>query len=547
MSNVWNAPSGNPRPPERVLDEERGLRHVRRVLEQPDVAGHQRRRGEPDDLPEREVPRHHREHRTERLVPHVRARSRRPHPRRPARRRASRPRAARRSDNPSRTSAPRRGPRRSSCPSRSSSRGRSRRSRPRARRPPRSSSRARSSKVVAPVLRRSGRGPGDAFVDLRVGQRLERLLDLAGRRIRRRNRHDDLVPPPGAPIGAAAGRQRCQDGRVSASPTSSPFASSPFVRAIEPITESDDEIRAALAEAEVPPLLPALAYLTGDLSLLRDDLRPDPILLAMPQGGLTEAQHAEARELALDDARPRSATAAAGPRRRPSGRPSCCRSWSSRSAAAPTWRRTSRSSKRSSRSAAKTAARPRWRKAEVAPDADFAVVDHRRGDVGAARRAPPAAGRASPFVDLREERRRRRHLAREHAIPAAGSTTRTTTTATRSRSATTGRCTSRPRTCCSTTSAAAPTRSGSASTSGSAPRSRRPTWSDADRRWTVARARTPTAARKTIDAERGHQRGRPAQPAAVPRHRRAATRSRARPSTPPAGTTTSTCAASASR
>ena len=37
----------------------------------------------------------------------------------------------------------------------------------------------------------------------------------------------------------------------------------------------------------MPPLLPALAYLTGDLSLLRDDLRPDPLLLAMPQGGLT--------------------------------------------------------------------------------------------------------------------------------------------------------------------------------------------------------------------------------------------------------------------
>ena len=59
--------------------------------------------------------------------------------------------------------------------------------------------------------------------------------------------------------------------------TNSPFTSSPFVGEIEPIVESDDEIRAALAEAEMPPLLPALAYLTGDLSLLRDGLRPDPI------------------------------------------------------------------------------------------------------------------------------------------------------------------------------------------------------------------------------------------------------------------------------
>ena len=65
------------------------------------------------------------------------------------------------------------------------------------------------------------------------------------------------------------------------------------------ITASDDELRAILAEAEIPPLLPALAYLTGDLSLLRDELRPDPLALGMPQGGLSEAQQAEARELAL--------------------------------------------------------------------------------------------------------------------------------------------------------------------------------------------------------------------------------------------------------
>jgi 4-hydroxyacetophenone monooxygenase len=75
---------------------------------------------------------------------------------------------------------------------------------------------------------------------------------------------------------------------------------SPFVGAVEPITETDEEIRRALDDAEVPPLLPALAYLTGDLSLLRDDLRPDPMLIAMPQGGLTDEQLATARQLALD-------------------------------------------------------------------------------------------------------------------------------------------------------------------------------------------------------------------------------------------------------
>ncbi len=66
------------------------------------------------------------------------------------------------------------------------------------------------------------------------------------------------------------------------------------------ITATDDELRAVLAEAEVPPLLPALAYATGDLSLLRDDLRPDPMLIGLPQGGMSAAQQATARALAFD-------------------------------------------------------------------------------------------------------------------------------------------------------------------------------------------------------------------------------------------------------
>src|SRR3954451_10049536 len=78
------------------------------------------------------------------------------------------------------------------------------------------------------------------------------------------------------------------------------FTSSPFVGSIEPITESDAEIRTAVEAAEIPPLLPALAYLTGDMSLLRADLRPDPLMISMPQGGLTEAQLATARDLAVD-------------------------------------------------------------------------------------------------------------------------------------------------------------------------------------------------------------------------------------------------------
>ncbi|MEZ5251950.1 MAG: NAD(P)/FAD-dependent oxidoreductase [Ilumatobacteraceae bacterium] len=75
---------------------------------------------------------------------------------------------------------------------------------------------------------------------------------------------------------------------------------SPFLHGVVPITESDEEIREALEAAELPPLLPALAYLTGDLSLLRPHLRPDPLMMSMPQGGLTDDQQAEVRAIALD-------------------------------------------------------------------------------------------------------------------------------------------------------------------------------------------------------------------------------------------------------
>src|SRR5262245_31444832 len=75
---------------------------------------------------------------------------------------------------------------------------------------------------------------------------------------------------------------------------------SPFVSDVSPITETDEELRRILQDAEVAPLLPALAYLTGDLSLLRPELRPDPLMLVLPQSGLDDAQQATARELALE-------------------------------------------------------------------------------------------------------------------------------------------------------------------------------------------------------------------------------------------------------
>jgi 4-hydroxyacetophenone monooxygenase len=73
-----------------------------------------------------------------------------------------------------------------------------------------------------------------------------------------------------------------------------------LAKPVQPIDADDDHIRRALEFADLPALLPALAHITGDLSLLRDDLRIDPALMMEDQGGLTEAQQQEIRDLAFD-------------------------------------------------------------------------------------------------------------------------------------------------------------------------------------------------------------------------------------------------------
>ncbi len=64
--------------------------------------------------------------------------------------------------------------------------------------------------------------------------------------------------------------------------------------------ELDTTIREAVDCAEVVALLPAVAQLTGDLALLRDELRPDPERLLEPEAGLTPEQQADARKLAAE-------------------------------------------------------------------------------------------------------------------------------------------------------------------------------------------------------------------------------------------------------
>src|SRR5688500_12899515 len=65
-----------------------------------------------------------------------------------------------------------------------------------------------------------------------------------------------------------------------------------------PITDDDATIRAALEDVEVVPLLVAVAGVTGDRSILREHLRPDPLLWLQPDAGMTPEQMAEACDLA---------------------------------------------------------------------------------------------------------------------------------------------------------------------------------------------------------------------------------------------------------
>jgi 4-hydroxyacetophenone monooxygenase len=68
----------------------------------------------------------------------------------------------------------------------------------------------------------------------------------------------------------------------------------------ERITADDDAIRKALDDAFLPALIPALAHVSGDMSLLRNDIRPTGMMPGIPQGGLSDKQQALAKEVAFD-------------------------------------------------------------------------------------------------------------------------------------------------------------------------------------------------------------------------------------------------------
>ena len=70
----------------------------------------------------------------------------------------------------------------------------------------------------------------------------------------------------------------------------------------EPFHQGEARLRQILLDAELPSLLPALAQITGDMSLIAPELRPTMRLTAAgvdPQGGMSPEAQERARELAL--------------------------------------------------------------------------------------------------------------------------------------------------------------------------------------------------------------------------------------------------------
>ena len=71
----------------------------------------------------------------------------------------------------------------------------------------------------------------------------------------------------------------------------------------EPVTDDDHAIRAALQDAHVPSLMLALVHLTGDLGIIRGDIRPSGDFFSTmgdPQCGITAEHQAHVRDRAVE-------------------------------------------------------------------------------------------------------------------------------------------------------------------------------------------------------------------------------------------------------
>src|SRR5262249_19175155 len=67
-----------------------------------------------------------------------------------------------------------------------------------------------------------------------------------------------------------------------------------------PFDDSDDTIRAAIAEASVPALLMSMVHMTGDMSLLRTLPRPFMLIATDLQGAMNEPDKEAVRKRAFD-------------------------------------------------------------------------------------------------------------------------------------------------------------------------------------------------------------------------------------------------------
>ncbi len=179
----------------------------------------------------------------------------------------------------------------------------------------------------------------------------------------------------------------------------------------EPLPRTDAAIEAALAEAHLPTLMMSLVHLTGDASILSDDMKPVYDIFADGRlGGFDEAKQARIRDRARAAIKAYLAGAQAAA---PAGA-------GDRAADDGLHRRRPGARALHRHADGRAGGRRRRPEAPALGGAEAEVRgrqdegrDRRRRHVGPPGRHPPAAG-GRRLRDHREERRRRRHLAREH-------------------------------------------------------------------------------------------------------------------------------------
>ena len=170
------------------------------------------------------------------------------------------------------------------------------------------------------------------------------------------------------------------------------------------------ELAAALPAANLAVLVAAVAHLTGDLSMVDAHGEPRTFDHGRGPGSVTDADADAIRAWAFD-----ALTTLPSRARRPPTRTSpSCTGCSSSSSGSPSVPSTCRWWRRRPTSTAPTAAASSGRDRPGADDARrLPRRHHRRRSRRALRGDPPGAG-GDPVHGVRQERRRRRHLVREH-------------------------------------------------------------------------------------------------------------------------------------